>query len=626
VTDERTIDELPAPTDPDPAEATGAHELLPIIDGYRVLKKIGEGAHGVVYVARRDDETGQLVAIKVIKPWIDSKQVLARFDAERQALGLLDHPNIARVYPASSNQAGIPYFVMEYIRGIPITQYCDDNRLSIDDRLRLFLDVCEGVQHAHQKGIVHRDIKPSNILVTVQEDIAVPKLIDFGVAKALGKPLTEQTLFTEQGQLIGTPEYMSPEQIGLAVQGVDTRSDIYSLGVLLYELLTGVLPFDRKALRLAAFGEIQRLIQETDPPRPSERLAALGGEAEKLADLRQTSAARLTAQLRKELEWIPLKAMRKEPNHRYRSASELGDDIRNYLAAAPLVAGPESRSYRIKKFVRRNRVLVAAVVTVAATLLLGFVVSTTLYWRAEQLRLAAKRQGRVSEAYAEFHKAGVLVRIDPNRTSSPDPNVVRLLDEAAATLTQSLTESPLTRASVQVTIGKTYGELGVLVPAESHLRSACETFLKELGYENTTTLSAMYDLASCYLGCGQLVYAESLGRSCVNGYTLALGEAHADTLKATELLASICFHQGSVQEAVALHGRCQSIQNGKPAEYNQERQISHGDIIQFLMHERRSKGPMARSVNLKQPLPAPPMDFFEKINNLHASRRHADAQ
>ena len=194
-------------------------------------KKIGEGAHGVVYVARRQDDAGQLVAIKMVKPWIDSKQVLARFDAERQALGLLDHPNIARVYPASSNQAGISYFVMEYIRGIPITQYCGDNHLSIDDRLRLFLDVCEGVQHAHQKGIVHRDIKPSNILVTVQDGAAIPKLIDFGVAKALGKPLTERTLFTEQGQLIGTPEYMSPEQIGMAVQTLDTRSDIYSLGV-----------------------------------------------------------------------------------------------------------------------------------------------------------------------------------------------------------------------------------------------------------------------------------------------------------------------------------------------------------------------------------------------------------
>ncbi|GAI25717.1 unnamed protein product, partial [marine sediment metagenome] len=262
------------------------------------------------------------------------------------------------------------------VKGVSITEYCDREKLSIEERLELFLQVCEGLQHAHQKGVIHRDIKPSNILVSIEGDKAVPKIIDFGVAKAITQPLTERTLYTEQGQLIGTPEYMSPEQAEMTAQGIDTRSDIYSLGVMLYELLTGALPFDRKTLERAGFGEIQRIIREEDPPRPSTRLTSLGEEAEKVAKSRRTEVATLARRLHKELEWIPLKAMRKEQTHRYRSASELADDIQNYLNGAPLIAGPESAAYRLKKFVRRRRALVTGVAAVLVVLVTGIVVST----------------------------------------------------------------------------------------------------------------------------------------------------------------------------------------------------------------------------------------------------------
>ena len=326
------------------------------------------------------------MALKIIKPGMDSKQVIARFEAEQQALALLDHPNIAHVFDAGTTQDGHPYFAMEYVRGIPITEHCDKNKLTIDERLKLFQSVCQAVQHAHQKGIIHRDIKPSNILVQVQGQDAVAKVIDFGVAKALGRPLTDRTVFTEQGQLIGTPEYMSPEQAEMAERDIDTRTDVYSLGVVLYELLTGALPFDPDTLRSAAIGEIQRIIRDEEPPKPSTRLSSLGEEATKIAQSRRTDVATLARRLYKELEWIPMMAMRKERERRYRSAADLGQDIENYVNGDPLIAGPESVAYRAKKFARKHTAFIASVAAILAVLLAALVVSTMMYFGAEQAR------------------------------------------------------------------------------------------------------------------------------------------------------------------------------------------------------------------------------------------------
>jgi serine/threonine protein kinase/WD40 repeat protein/tetratricopeptide (TPR) repeat protein len=359
-------------------------ELGTQIGRYKLLSVLGEGGFGIVYLAEQKQPVRRQVALKVIKPGMDSKQVIARFEAERQALALLDHPNIARVFDAGTTENGRPYFVMEIVKGLPITEYCDQHNLSIEERLELFRQVCGAMQHAHYKGIIHRDLKPSNILVPVRGDKPVPMIIDFGVAKAISQPLTERTLFTEQGQFIGTPEYMSPEQAGITIVDIDTRSDIYSLGILLYELLTGTLPFSRHELEHAGFAEIQRIIHETDPPRPSTRLTSLGEDATKIAEKRHTEVRTLTKRLHNELEWIPLKAMRKDRDRRYKTASDLAEDVQNYLNGNPLLAGPESATYRFKKFIKKRKGLVAAITAVTAVLIIGLAVSTTLYIRVKK--------------------------------------------------------------------------------------------------------------------------------------------------------------------------------------------------------------------------------------------------
>jgi serine/threonine protein kinase len=361
-----------------------------------LLSLVSEGGMGIVYLAEQKQPIRRRVALKVIKPGMDSKRVIARFESERQALALMNHPNIAQVYDAGTTESGRPYFAMEYVKGVSITEHCDRHKLTIEQRLKLFLQVCQAVQHAHQKGIIHRDIKPSNIQVAIQGEQVVPKVIDFGVAKALSQPLTERTLVTELGQFVGTPEYMSPEQAEMTGQDIDTQSDIYSLGVLLYELLTGVLPFEAEALRTGGIEHIRKIIQETDPKTPSARLTKLGKEAKIVAEKRRTEVGALAKCLHRELEWIPLKAMRKERTERYRSASELADDIENYLKGAPLIAGPPSTMYYIKKFVRRNRALVTGIAAVLVVLLAGVVVSTLFAIGQSRARAEAYKQQQLA--------------------------------------------------------------------------------------------------------------------------------------------------------------------------------------------------------------------------------------
>jgi WD40 repeat protein/tRNA A-37 threonylcarbamoyl transferase component Bud32/Flp pilus assembly protein TadD len=386
---------------------------LPSIEGpgtkigrYELLEQIGEGGMGLVYLAQQKKPVKRRVALKIIKPGMDSMQVIARFEAERQALAVLDHPNIAHVFDAGTTKEGRPYFIMEYVKGMSITKYCDENKLNIEQRLHLFEQVCEGIHHAHQKGIIHRDLKPSNILVSVHGDRAVPKIIDFGIAKAVAQPLTEKTFVTFQGQLLGTPEYMSPEQVDMATQDIDIRSDIYSLGVVLYELLAGIVPFGRESLQGLGFAEIQRTIREQEPASPSIRLTSLGEKAKTIASSRGTQAIALARRLHRELEWIPLKAMRKDRCRRYRSASELADDVRNYLNGLPLIAGPETAMYRVNKFVHKHAGSVATAAIIAVAIILGLVISTAMYFRAEQARkneLAARtqaEQAREQEAIA----------------------------------------------------------------------------------------------------------------------------------------------------------------------------------------------------------------------------------
>jgi serine/threonine protein kinase/Tfp pilus assembly protein PilF len=347
-------------------------ELGSHVGRYKLLRVLGEGGFGIVYLAEQQRPIKRRVALKIIKPGMDSAQVIRRFEAERQALALLDHPNVAHVYDAGTTEAGRPYFVMEYVKGVPVTEHCDRQKLTIEERLKLFVQVCEAIQHAHQKGIIHRDIKPSNIQVCIQGEQAIPKVIDFGVAKALSQPLTERTLVTEQGQLIGTPEYISPEQAEMTNQDIDTRSDIYSLGVLLYELLTGTLPFESQTLRRGSLEQMRAILREEEPKTPSTRVSSLDAEAStKLAKSCQSDAATLRRRLRGDLDWITLKAMEKDRMRRYQTAHALAEDIERHLNNEPVLAGPPGTLYRFRKLVRRNKATLAGALALVVILLLA---------------------------------------------------------------------------------------------------------------------------------------------------------------------------------------------------------------------------------------------------------------
>lgn len=402
MTEKKADNQLPDRADFPAVSLPGIHSgrVGPSIDRigpYRFVRRLGEGGFGEVHLAEQEQPVRRLVAVKIVKPGMDSRQVIARFEAERQALALLNHEHIAKIYDGGTTEHGRPYFVMEYIEGTPITQYCDEQRLSIQQRLELFIKVCRAVQYAHRKGIIHRDIKPNNILVADQAGEPVPKLIDFGIAKALDQRLTEHTIVTAAGQLFGTPEYMSPEQTIPGNRDIDTLTDVYSLGVLLYELLTGTLPFESDRLHQAAYDEVRRIICEQEPPRPSILLSTIADTDGTIARNRHTETRNLQKQLHNELEWIPLKALRKERQRRYQTATEMADDIRNYLSGNPLIAGPESKAYRVKKYLHKHR-YAGAVAGLLVLILIGFSgVSFHLYLSekraARDLRQAQQAMG-----------------------------------------------------------------------------------------------------------------------------------------------------------------------------------------------------------------------------------------
>jgi serine/threonine protein kinase len=516
------------------------------IDKYKLLRILGEGGMGIVYLAEQEEPVRRQVALKVIKPGMDSKRVIARFEAEKQALALMQHPNIAGVYDAGLTLTGRPYFVMEYVKGMPITGYCDHHKLTIEERLRLFQQVCQAVQHAHQKGIIHRDIKPSNVLVSVENDQAIPKIIDFGVAKATGTPLTDRTLATEDTQLLGTPEYMSPEQADMTSEDIDTRSDIYSLGVLLYVMLTGVLPFNSDTLRAGGIDKVRKVIRETDPKTPSTRVSKLGEKAKKVAELRRTETRALAKHLKKELEWIPLKAMRKERAERYRSASEFADDIDNYLNGVPLIAGPLSNVYRLKKFVRRNRVFVTGVAAIIAVLAAGVVMSTLFALRAQH-------QARISEAYGSFLRDDLLASVSPARRKGRDVTVRSLLDTASERLEGRFQNEPLLEASLRDTLGWTYRELDEPEAAETHLERALQIYKKYLGPEHRQTLSSMNRLAWLRVNQGQNQEAAELLEEGLAAAQHVFGSEESITLSFANTLGCVYKNLGRCNDAEQLY-------------------------------------------------------------------------
>jgi eukaryotic-like serine/threonine-protein kinase len=531
------------------------------IGPYKLLQKIGEGGYGIVYMAEQAEPMRRHVALKVIKLGMDTKQVIARFEAERQALALMDHPNIAKVLDAGATETGRPYFVMELVRGVRITEYCDDNNLSPRQRLELFIPVCQAIQHAHQKGIIHRDIKPSNVLVTSNDGVPLPKVIDFGIAKATAQPLTDKTLFTAFDQFIGTPAYMSPEQAGLNLLDIDTRSDIYSLGVLLYELLTGKTPFEPKELLAAGMEEMRRILREKDPPRPSTRLSTLNNdERTTVARRRHSDSPRLIHLMRGDLDWIVMKCLEKDRTRRYETASGLALEIQRYLSDEPVAARPPGKVYRLQKLARRNKLAFAAGGAVAATLMLGLGLSTWLWLRErdDRRRAVAAEQKALTEAgkkgqVAKFLK-DMLEGAGPSVALGRDTTLLReIVAKAADRVGQDLRDQAEVQAELQVTLGGIYCDLGKYDEAVPLLRQALTTRQRLFGNESPQAADSLEALAGAVWGQDKLQEAEALYRQAVAIEEKAASHEGPEATSVLANLAGVLRQEGKLAEAESLY-------------------------------------------------------------------------
>ena len=465
------------------------------IGRYKLLEQIGEGGFGVVFMAEQERPVRRRVALKVIKLGMDTKQVVARFEVERQALAMMDHPNIAKVFDAGTTDTGRPYFVMELVRGVYITEYCDQARLPTNDRIQLFQSVCSAMQHAHQKGIIHRDLKPSNVLVTLHDDKAVPKVIDFGVAKATQARLTERTLFTEFRQMIGTPSYMSPEQAQMSGLDIDTRSDIYGLGVLLYELLTGTTPLEANQLANASYEDLRRLICEVNPPSPSARLSTINGEAlTTLAHRRQCDPEKLRLNLRSDLDWIVMKCLEKDRQRRYESASALSIDLQHYLNGEPVEARPPTRTYRLNKLIRRNKAGVLIASSIAAALVLGLALASIGFFRARRQAEIARAEAARSEQFAKF-MTGMLSAVRPGVAHGRDTALLReILDKSAKRVDSDLAGQPEVQGDMWSTLAGTYLAIGDHGRAAQLYEKAVQCYRGAIGENSAKLAAALGDL------------------------------------------------------------------------------------------------------------------------------------
>jgi serine/threonine protein kinase len=545
----------PTPEDARRETVVLAEGLGTVIGPYKLLEQIGEGGMGLVFVAEQQHPVKRRVALKIIKPGMDSRQVIARFEAERQALAMMDHTNIARVYDGGSTPAGRPYFVMELVKGTPITHYCDKQRLPTHRRLELFLDVCQAVQHAHQKGIIHRDLKPSNVLVSHHDVSPVIKVIDFGIAKPTSGQLTDMTVYTAFAQLVGTPLYMSPEQAGSGDLDVDTRSDVYSLGVLLYELLTGTTPFDGETLKSAGYEEMRRIIREDEPPVPSARLSTMPqAHLCTIADKRSLEPYRLSRQVRGDLDWIVMKALEKDRNRRYESASALASDVQACLNDQSVQACPPSASYRFRKFVRRNRRLIATLSIILTVLVVATAVSIRQAFRARAAEQRAASEAEIATAINNFllqdllRQASVQVHIEEGFAGNPNLTVKEALDRAAAKIETRFQDQPVVEAAIRLTIGRAYRTVGERELALTHLERAADLYTTHLGTDHPATLDSLFFLAMAYQD-ERITDAIALLEHTFERRKATLGPDHSLTLVTLNSLGEACRKAGQLEKA-----------------------------------------------------------------------------
>ncbi len=592
----------------EPPPTASATHSSPVIGPYKLIEELGEGGMGTVYMAQQTEPVKRLVALKVIKLGMDSRSVIARFEAERQALALMDHPNIARVFDAGTTETGRPYFVMELVKGVPLTKYCDDHRLTPKERLKLFIPVCQAIQHAHQKGIIHRDIKASNVLVALYDGEPVPKVIDFGVAKATGQQLTEKTLVTSFGAVVGTLEYMSPEQAELNQLDIDTRSDIYSLGVLLYELLTGTTPLERKRFKEAAMLEMLRVIREVEPPKPSTRLSTLA-DSSSVAANRGLEPKKLSGLVRGELDWIVMKALEKDRRRRYETASGLADDVRRHLNDEPVMAGRPSSFYRLRKLARRNRAGMATAAIVAAALVVGAAVAT---WqairatRAESNALTAlneKEEARAEEARQrvialnneqtalarEAETKAVLDFVENKVFAAARPEGVdgglghsvslrKAVEAALPFVSTGFTEQPLIEARLRMTLGSSFESLGDSRIAADQFQAARAIFTKYRGPAHPDTLKAMHELAHSYGGLRRYDEALPIQQATLALRKTELGPDHPDTLNTMYDMAYSLYRLRKFAEALKLDEETLALRKTKLGPTHPDTLSSRGDL------------------------------------------------
>jgi serine/threonine protein kinase/Tfp pilus assembly protein PilF len=569
-----TGDEKPLPPGDRTVDATSMRPAPELPDGpghpdeqigpYRLLSVLGEGGFGTVWLAERRDPFVQRVALKVIKAGMDSRAVIGRFHQERQAMAAMSHPGIARVLDGGLTSHGRPFFVMEFVKGQPITDFCDARRLGVPDRLRLFQRVCEALQHAHLKGVIHRDLKPNNILAfDVEGQAPGVKVIDFGVAKAAHSGVAPHTVFTEIGQMIGTLEYMSPEQADSRVAEIDTRSDIYSLGAVLYELLTGLTPFDADELRGKGLAELQRILVQDDPASPSLRISTIAtrdtNQAARIAQQRGEAPFELIRRLRSELEWIPLMAMRKEPQNRYQSAAELARDIERYLHHEPLMAGPPSARYRLTKFIRRRKAVAAGIVAVTLSLTLGLGLALWQWREAIAARGLAETRARESEAVTKF-VTEALVSADPMSGGDRDFSVRQAMRQALDRIQRGqLRDQPEVEAALDMTIGSVLARNGDLDGAITPLERAMHTLETMHGADHPDIAKCLNNLAIVALDQNRLKDAESLHQRALGIRERTLGPDDPAIATSLNNLSNLLRRQGRLEDAEPLQLRALAI-------------------------------------------------------------------